>query len=188
MDLILAMSLESAQVAGRMAVAVLIVSGSTIGGLALDEKFAPTAYIPVPGDVWTVGYGSTKGVKKGDSITSERALIRLLDEVENVYGEGIKKCIKVPLYQHEYDAYLRLAYNIGVGAFCDKAEPGKPPNLIDLINAQRYTEACKRIEAFNGKYIIDKEGKRVKVILPGLVKRRAEERAVCEGKRNGRTQ
>lgn len=188
MDLILSMSLESVQVAGRMAVAVLIVSGSTIGGLALDEKFVPVAYVPVKGDVWTVGYGSTNGVKKGDKITPERALIRLLDEVENVYGEGIKKCITAPLYQYEYDAFLRLAYNIGVPTFCKKSDDPKNPNLIDLINSEKYSEACKRIEAFNGKYITDNKGQRIKVILPGLVKRRAEERAVCEGKRNGRAQ
>lgn len=187
MDLILAMSLDSAQVAGRMAVAVLIVSGSTIGGLAMDERYVATAYIPVKGDVYTIGYGSTRGVKKGDRITPERALIRLLDEVENVYADGIKKCITAPLYQHEYDAFLRLAYNIGVPAFCRKADksktPPEPDQLIDLINSQRYAEACRRIEAFNGKYITDEKGHRTKVVLPGLVKRRAEERAVCEGKK-----
>lgn len=177
------MSLESAQVAARMAVAALVVTGSTIGGLAIDEKFVAEAHIPVKGDKWTYGYGSTTGVKKGDRITPERALIRLLDEVENVYAEGIKQCIKVPLYQHEYDAYLRLSYNIGVPTFCRKAKPdpitGKiEPNLIDLINAQRYAEACARIEAFN-------KGPG-RVVYPGLVKRRAEERAICEGKnKNG---
>lgn len=172
------MALESAQVAGRMAVAMLVVTGTTIGGLALDEKYVEHAYIPVPGDVYTYGYGSTKGVKKGDRITPERALIRLLDEVENVYAEGVRRCVKVPLYQHEYDAYVRLAYNVGVPTFCRKAPPGKPPNLIDLINAKRYAEACERIDAF--KY---GPGRKV---LPGLVKRRAEERAICEGKKRGR--
>lgn len=188
MNLLLAMSLESAQVATRMFVSVLVVTGSTIGGIALNETYVPEAMIPVRGDPWTIGYGSTKGVKKGDKITPERALIRLLDEVENVYADGIKKCITAPLYQHEYDAYVRLAYNIGIGAFCNKAPPGKPPNLIDLINAQRYAEACARISEFNGKYITNEKGQRVKVVLPGLVKRRAEERAVCEGKRKGYSQ
>lgn len=26
--------------------------------------------------------------------------------------------VRVPLHQHEYDAFLSLAYNIGLGAFC----------------------------------------------------------------------
>jgi lysozyme len=188
MDLILAMSLESVQVAGRMAVAVLVISGPGLGGLAMHEKFVSEAMIPVKGDPWTGGYGFTQGVKKGDKFTPERALIRLLDEVENIYGEGIKKCITAPLYQYEYDAYLRLAYNIGVPTFCKKSDDPKNPNLIDLINSGKYADACKRIEAFNGKYITDDKGQRVKVIIQGLVNRRAEERAVCEGKRNGRAQ
>jgi lysozyme len=178
MELILSMALESTQVATRMAVAMLVITGSTLGGLALDEKYVGEAYIPVKGDVYTIGYGTTKGVKKGDRITPERALIRLLDEVENVYGEGIKKCIKVPLYQREYDAYLRLSYNVGVPTFCRTAKPGQPPNLIDLINAQRYDEACVRIDAFNK----GPDGRGGKKVLAGLVKRRAEERAICEGK------
>lgn len=196
MDLILAMSLESAQVASRMMVSVLVVTGSVIGGIAVNEDFRDTAYIPVKGDVYTIGYGSTKGVKKGDRITPPRALIRLLDEVENVYADGIKKCITVPLYQHEYDAFLRLAYNIGVPAFCRKANkfpkddkgrplPPEPDRLIDVLNAGKYAEACAKISEFNGKYITNEKGQRVKVVLPGLVKRRAEERAVCEGKRKG---
>jgi lysozyme len=177
MNLLLTMSIESAQVAARMSVSVLMVSGSLLASLAGDEGYRDTAYVPVRGDVYTIGFGSTNGVKKGDRITPDRALIRFLDEVENVYADGIKKCIKVPLYQHEYDAYLRLAYNVGVPTFCRSAGPGKPPNLIDLINAERYAEACERIEAFN-------KGPGRKV-MSGLVKRRAEERRICEGKKKG---
>lgn len=175
MNLILAMSLESAEVAARMTVSVLVVSGALLAGLANDEGYRDTAYIPVKGDVYTIGYGSTTGVKKGDKTNPARALIRMLDEIENVYAAGVKSCVKVPLYQHEYEAYVRLTYSVGVPTFCRHAEPGKPPNLIDLINAQRYAEACERIEAFN-------KGPGRKV-LPGLVKRRKTERALCEGKK-----
>jgi lysozyme len=174
MELELTMALSSLQAAGRMSVAVMVVSGALIGALATDEDYRETAYIPVKGDVYTIGYGSTAGVKKGDRTTPARALIRLLDEVENVYADGVRKCVTVPLYQYEYDAYVRLAYSVGVPTFCRKAKPGQPPNLIDLINAQRYAEACERIEAFN-------KGPGRKV-LPGLVARRAKERAMCEGK------
>lgn len=173
------MALNSAQVAGRMSAAVLVITGAVIAGLADTEGYRETAYIPVKGDVYTIGYGSTTGVRKGDRTTPNRALIRLLDEVENVYADGIKKCITVPLYQYEYEAYVRLAYSVGVPTFCRKAKPDRngriEPNLIDLINSQRYAEACVRIEAFN-------KGPGRKV-LAGLVKRRAEERAICEGKR-----
>jgi lysozyme len=158
----------------RTSVAVMVLAASTLVGIAVNEGYRGEAYIPVPGDVPTIGFGATKDVHMGDKTTPTRSLVRLLDEVEGVYAAGVKKCITAPLYQYEYEAYVRLAYNVGVGTFCRKAAPGKPPNLIDLINSGRYAEACARIEAF--KY---GPGRKV---LPGLVKRRAEERAICEGR------
>lgn len=165
--------MESAQAAGRSAVATLVVAASTLIGIALHEGYRGEAYIPVRGDKATIGFGTTKGVKMGDRTTPERALVQLMKEVEGVYADGLKKCITAPLYPHEFSAYLSLAYNVGVPTVCRKAAPGKPPNLIDLINAERYEEACARISRF-----VYGPGKKV---LPGLVKRRAAERAMCEG-------
>lgn len=159
----------------RAAITAMVLAASTLVGIAVHEGYKDEAYIPVPGDVPTIGFGSTMGVRMGDKTTPSRSLVRLLDEIEGVYAAGVKKCVAVPLYQHEYEAYVRLAYSIGVAAFCRKAKPGNPPNLIDLINAGKYAEACQRIEAF--KY---GPGRRV---LPGLVKRREEERAICEGRK-----
>ena len=158
----------------RSALAVLTLAASTLVGIAVHEGYKGEAYIPVPGDVPTIGYGTTAGVKMGDKTTPTRSLVRLLDELEGVYAQGVKRCVTVPLYQYEYEAFVRLAYNVGVPTFCRKALPGKPDNLIDLINKGKYAEACERIEAF--KY---GPGRKV---LPGLVKRRAEERKICEGR------
>lgn len=161
----------------RTTVAALVLSASTLVGIALHEGYREDAYIPVPGDVPTIGFGSTSGVRMGDRTTPERSLIRLLDEIEGIYAAGVKRCVTAPLYQHEYEAYVLLAYNIGVTTFCRKAKPGRPPNLIDLINAGRYTEACERIKAF--KYGPD--GRGGKKVLSGLVKRRGEEFKKCAG-------
>lgn len=158
----------------RGAIAAMVLAASTLVGIAVHEGYRDKAYIPVPGDVPTIGFGSTSGVRMGDKTTPARSLVRLLDEIEGVYAEGVKKCVTAPLYQHEYEAYVRLAYSVGVPTFCRKARPGSPPHLIDLINAGKYTEACQRIEAF--KYGPGKKA------LPGLIKRRADERAICEGK------
>lgn len=158
----------------RSAVTLLVLAASTLVGIAVHEGYREEAYVPVKGDVATIGFGTTAGVKMGDKTTPERSLVRLLDEIEGVYAAGVKRCVKVPLYQHEYEAYVSLAYNIGTGAFCRKALPGKPPNLIDLINAGRYAEACERIDAF-----VYGPGRKK---LPGLIKRRAKERALCEGR------
>lgn len=158
----------------RVSVAILVVTASTLTGIAQYEDYRGDAYIPVKGDVPTIGYGSTKGVKLGDKTTPTRALMRLHEEIEGVYADELKRCIKVPLHMHEFGALVSLAYSVGAPTVCRKALPGKPPNLIDLVNSQRYAEACERIEAF-----VYGPGR---VRLPGLVKRRAGERAMCEGK------
>jgi lysozyme len=160
----------------RSALAALALAASTLVGIALHEGYKDQAYIPVAGDVPTIGFGTTNGVRLGDRTTPERSLVRLLGEVEDIYVAGIKSCVTAPLYPHEFEAFVTLAYNIGVPTFCRKAKPGNPPNLIDLINNQQYAEACARIEAFRYG-----PGRKV---LPGLVKRRAEERATCEGKKS----
>ena len=69
----------------RSPVAMLALAASTLVGIAVHEGYRGEAYIPVPGDVPTIGYGSTKGVKMGDRTTPVRSLQRLLDEVDSVY-------------------------------------------------------------------------------------------------------
>lgn len=180
------MSLESSQVAIRSAAGVLALTASTLVGIAGFEGYRGTAYIPVPGDRPTIGYGSTSGVKMGDTTTPERSLKRLMDEVDTVYAQGVRRCVMKPLTQNEFGAFISLAYSVGVPTFCRKAREGKPPNLIDLINAGEYDRACERIEAFvcgpgtPGK-MVDKCGYGKKVIR-GLENRRRAERAICEGK------
>lgn len=178
----MAYDLSSLPPQARVGIAIVMVTASTLTGIAKYEDYRETAYVPVKGDVATIGFGSTKGVKLGDRTTPTRALLRLYEEVEGVYADGLKRCITVPLHMHEFGAYVSLAYNVGVPTVCRKAKPGEPPNLIDLINAQKYAEACARIEAFNK----GPDGKGGKKVLPGLVKRRAVERAMCEGKSAGR--
>jgi lysozyme len=158
----------------RSTIAVMVLAASTLVGIAAHESYRDEAYIPVPGDVPTIGFGHTAGVHMGDKTTPVRSLQVLLDEIDSVYAQGVRKCVTAPLYPYEFGAYVSLAYNIGLGNFCRSAKPGNPPNLIDLINTEQYAAACERIEAF--KY---GPGRKV---LPGLVKRRAEERKVCEGR------
>ena len=148
----------------RTSVAALVLSASTLVGIALNEGYRDEAYTPVPGDVATIGFGKTKGVKAGDKTTPQRALVDLLADA-NSHSEGIKKCIRVPLYTWEFSAYSSLAYNIGVGAFCGST-------LVKKLNAEDYAGACEAIKAwdkFKGKP------------LRGLTKRRQQEYQTCIG-------
>jgi lysozyme len=148
----------------RTHIAALVLSASALVGIATHESYRERAYIPVPGDVPTVGFGTTEGVKMGDSITPERALVRLLADA-NTFEKAVKSCVKVPLYQYEYDAYTSLAYNIGAGAFCSST-------LVRVLNQGQYAEACRQIlrwDKFKG------------APLPGLTKRRQDEHRQCMG-------
>lgn len=133
-------------------------------GIALKEGYRDTAYIPVPGDVPTIGFGTTEGVKPGDKITPPQALVRALADIQKFEG-AIKRCVSVPLHQHEYDAYTSLAYNIGAGAFCSST-------LVRVLNQGQYAEACRQIlrwDKFKGQP------------LRGLTIRRQAEFKQCMG-------
>ncbi len=148
----------------RRSVAALSLSAAALVGLALHEGYRGEAYIPVPGDVATIGFGTTAGVKMGDRITPEKALARALTDAQKFEG-ALKQCVKVPLHQHEYDAYIQFSYNVGSTAFCGST-------LVRKLNALDYEGACKELLRWT------KAGGRE---LPGLVKRRQAEYQLCRG-------
>lgn len=148
----------------RPTAASLYLSAAVLVGIALEEGFTSKAVIPVPGDVPTIGFGTTEGVKKGDVITPEKALVRLLQDADK-FSEGVKRCANVPLFQHEYDAYVSLSYNIGTGAFCNST-------LVKKLKVYDYEGACKEIlkwDKFKGEP------------LKGLTHRRQREYKLCMG-------
>lgn len=147
----------------RITVAALAVSAAALVGIATHEGYRGEAYKDTVG-ILTLGFGETAGVKMGDKTTPERALVQLLESTEK-HADAIRQCIRVPLYQHEFDAYVSLAYNIGTGAFCRST-------LVKKLNAKDYAGACEEIRRWN------KAGGKV---LPGLVKRREAEYKMCIG-------
>lgn len=164
----------------RVVVAGLSLTAAGLISIASLEGFRSEAYIPVAGDVLTIGFGHTKGVKLGDKITVSEGLSLLHEDVRTAEA-AVKECVKVPLYQHEYSAYVSLAYNIGQKAFCDST-------LVRKLNAGDYAGACEEIKRWTcgpdptGKYALMYPGHHCgsgKAPLPGLVERRAQEYARC---------
>lgn len=147
----------------RMTAGALAVSAAALVSIATYEGYREDAYKDATG-VPTIGFGETAGVKMGDKTTPERALVQLLNSTEK-HADAIRQCIKVPLYQHEFDAYVSLAYNIGTGAFCKST-------LVKKLNTGDYAGACSEIKRWN------KAGGKV---LSGLVKRREKEYQTCTG-------
>lgn len=148
----------------RKAIAGLSLSAAALVGLLVQEGYREKAYTPVPGDVATIGFGTTGGVKLGDTTTPTKALVRSLADVQKFEG-ALKQCVTVPLHQHEYDAWISFSYNVGASAFCRSTAARK-------LNAGDYEGACREMD----KWIYVK-GRRIQ----GLVNRRAMERDLCLG-------
>ena len=68
-----------------------------------------------PAGVWTIGYGHTKGVYKGMSITKEEAE-KLLQQDVSVFELQVINTVG-KLSDCKIDALVSFAYNVGVAAF-----------------------------------------------------------------------
>jgi lysozyme len=149
----------------RTLVASLTLSASALVGLAVHEGYRDTAYIPVKGDRPTLGFGDAQGVKPGDRTDPVRALIRLNYQAD-VFQQQMRRCIgDVPMYQHEWDAVISWAFNVGDRAACGST-------LVKKLQAFDYAGACQELlrwDRFNG------------APLAGLTKRRQEEYKLCMG-------
>lgn len=156
---------------GRIGIAVLALSAAGFVGILSQEGYSGTAVIPVPGDKPTIGFGTTDGVRLGDSTTPPKALVRAMGDIQKKEA-AIRQCVTAPLFQHEYDAYTSLAYNIGETAFCNST-------LVKKANAQDYPGACGEIlrwKHFQGKDCSRRENK-----CYGIWERRNSEYRLCMG-------
>lgn len=157
----------------RVSVVALTFSAAGLVALTASESYTDRAVIPVKGDRPTIGFGTTEGVKMGDTITPPRALARAYADINKVEAAGVKRCVKVPLTQYEYDVYVDHSYNVGATAFCEST-------MVKKLNVLDYAGACAefpRWYKFQGKDCRIRENK-----CYGLVTRRAEQQARCEGK------
>lgn len=129
-------------------------------GLALIKKYEglrTNAYL-CPANVWTIGYGHTKGVSRGMMISHEDAE-ELLKKDLRYFESAVNSAVKVPVNQNQFDALVSFAFNVGVGAFGGST-------LVRLLNRKHYISAAEQFLRWTrggGK------------VLPGLVKRRREE-------------
>lgn len=80
--------------------------------------------------------------------------------------DGVGQCIRVPMHPHQAAALVSFTYNVGTANLCAST-------LARKANAGDWPGACKELD----RWIYAKGIK-----LSGLVKRRAAERAMCEGR------
>jgi lysozyme len=114
-----------------------------------------------PAKVWTIGYGTTRGVKPGMVITPQKAELLLRDDVVS-FERSIQQTLNgIPLNENQFSALVSLCYNCGLA-------PIKSGNTI-----RRTLEEGDYQGAADGFLLWRKAGGRV---LEGLVRRRKRER------------
>lgn len=114
--------------------------------------------------VWTIGYGHTKGVQEGDSISEEQANEMLAEELKE-YENYINTLVTVELNQDQFDAMVSWVYNLGGGNL-------KASTLLKVLNAGDYDGVPAQMMRWN------KAGGKV---LEGLTKRRQAEADLFSG-------
>lgn len=127
------------------------------------EGFSSYAYL-CPANVWTIGYGHTKGVKRGDKVTAPEAEQLLRDDL--AYFEAKVAALCPVTTQSQYDALVSFCYNLGEGNL-------ESSTLRKKHNAGDYAGAAKEFARWN------KAGGKV---LAGLTRRRAAEAALYAAK------
>lgn len=134
--------------------AIAIVSVGTFEGVRTVAYRDP---VGIP----TVCFGETKNVRMGDKHTLEECKNMLGDRLVE-FNEGVSSCVKAPMSEPRRAAMVSFAYNVGTGAFCNST-------LVRKLNAND-PSACDELLKWT---------KAKGMTLPGLVRRRAEERELC---------
>ena len=141
-------------------VAKLSVSQKLVDMIKGFEGFREYPYT-CPGGALTIGYGTTIKPGQHTSITKEQAEAILRKSISG-FERSIKKLVKVPLNQNQYDALVSFTYNVGAGAL-------QRSTLLKKLNDRDHQDAADELLRFtksNGK------------VLQGLVKRREKERTL----------
>lgn len=115
------------------------------------------------GDPWTIGWGTTGvDVKQGVVWTQQQCDDRLTQDVNSFATKVSAALGSAPTTQHQFDALVSFAYNVGVGNLSSST-------LLKLHKAGDFAGAQQQFARWN---------KAAGKVLPGLTKRRAAEAAL----------
>lgn len=116
------------------------------------ESCKLTAYL-CPAGKWTIGWGHTKGVREGQTITQKQADSLLKSDLET--AEYYVNKLNLNLNQNQFDALVSFCYNAG------------PGNLSKLVRNRTLRQIADAMLLYN---------KGGGIVLNGLIKRRNKER------------
>lgn len=110
-------------------------------------------------NVPTIGYGHTRNVRLGQTITVEQAEAFLMEDIHE-FELAIQRLVHINLTQNQFDALVSFTFNVGIGNL-------KKSTLLKKLNTGDIAGAANE---FN-KWVYAGKQK-----LKGLVKRRSKER------------
>ena len=145
--------------------ALLVTSKAGLALIKVSEGLETVAY-PDPGnrmtgEPWTIGYGHTRGVRRGDRCDEGQATAWLREDL-GAAERAVRHLVDVPLSQGQFDALASFVFNVGSSAFGNST-------LLRLLNAGDAAGAAEQFKRWNR----GAEGP-----LPGLVTRRTAERTL----------
>ena len=121
-----------------------------------------------PVGIWTIGYGHTgRDVKPGKVITKAEAE-RLLKKDLRKFERQVNRRVTRKLNRNQFDALVSFTFNVGAGNFASST-------LLKKLNKGDFKGAANEFLKW------DKAGDPLRV-LPGLARRRMEERELFNKK------
>lgn len=141
-------------------------AGELTESIRQSEGLKLSAYLD-PVGIPTIGYGTTvypdgRKVKMGDRITREQSEQYLQHDI-GLAEKAVAEAIGRELTDNERDALTSFAYNVGAGAL-------KESTLAEKLNAGDKAGAAAEFD----RWVHGEDAE----VLPGLVTRRAEEKAL----------
>ena len=142
-------------------------------GIELIKQFEGcklTSYI-CPAGKPTIGWGHTNNVRMGDTINQLLA-DKILEEDYSECENAVKSLVKVPLNDNQLGALCSFVFNLGKGALLGST-------LLRKLNTGDYRGAAFEFE----KWVYARDPKTgIRIVLPGLERRRKAERQLFESK------
>lgn len=118
-----------------------------------------------PADVWTIGYGHTRGVNAGDKITETQAEVFLRQDLMEAC-KAVSQLVKVKLNNNQFGALVSFVFNVGRGAF-------EGSTMLRHLNRGWYEQVLAQFARWNKV-----DGKE----MEGLTKRRRAEAQLWNSK------
>ena len=146
----------------RLAAVALSLSALGAAGIVAHEGMRKVAYVDPVGIV-TVCAGHTKSAKLGQVKTEEECAELLKQDAADA-AKAVRRLVKTPVTQRQFDALTSFVFNVGETSFA-KSTLLKQVNAVDCWGAGK--EFSKWTYAGGQQ-------------LPGLVKRRSDERREWE--------